>query len=317
LHLPIDAVIYRWGVRASVDAISAGSRIRVATDSEGKTVWQLDIAETRHNESILKAYDADTGIITTMEGRQYLVSTSTRFYIDGFPVLPVDLLSDEKIELEYTIAPPPTGNVLISVNAHSAAKPPFILASAIPLHNRLVVTGKTSGNNIKIYIWKGLSCQPVPVNDIGRFNLPLSSDFENEDYLNIVALDMLTGGVSGVTLQSSVHNDSNAATALDAVNRVVGLSSGMTPAQLSGVPLTRSETAAVLAVLMNWPKVSGWPLSFADEKEIPASYRPAVAEARARGIFRGYSDGNYRPMATLNRAEAAVVFAAVLRDTGA
>ncbi|BAF60978.1 hypothetical protein PTH_2797 [Pelotomaculum thermopropionicum SI] len=47
-----------------------------------------------------------------------------------------------------------------------------------------------------------------------------------------------------------------------------------------------------------------------------AAFRPAVAEARARGIVKGYPDGSFRPAAAISRAEAAVIFAAVLNDLG-
>lgn len=317
LYLPPDATIYRWGVRTTAEAIAAGSRIRVTTDPEGKTVRQLDIAETLYDKGILKSFDGTAGIITTMEGRQYKVSSSTRFYKKGYPVLPEDFRPGEYAELEYTIAPPPTGNVLVSVDAGSTALPPPLQASVIPLQNRLVVTGGT-GTNAVVYVWEGNSVKQVPVDESGGFYL----DFIPEDdycKLTLVAVDRHTGGVTGEQASFSRAVWGNNRNSI--INAVAGtvanmLSKNDGTAYLPDKPLTRAETAAVLAKLLNWPQSGKSLVQFSDVEEIPASFRPAIAEAYARGVIKGDPDGSFRPTTVLNRAEAAVVLAAVLCDLG-
>ena len=49
LNLPPEAVIYRWGARATKDAIAAGSRVRVTTDPGLKEVWRLDLGPDLHD----------------------------------------------------------------------------------------------------------------------------------------------------------------------------------------------------------------------------------------------------------------------------
>jgi subtilisin family serine protease len=293
LYLADDAIIYRWGIRTTADAIAAGSRIRVTTDPGGKIVWQLDIAETVYNKGILKSLDESAGIVSTVGGSQYGISGLTRFYKNNYPVTPDDLRPGEYVELEYTTAPQPTGSVLVSANASSVALPPVFQASVIPLQDHLVVTGK-AGINTTIYVWEGNSCHQVPADESGRFYITLNPE-RQESSFTLVALDRRTGGVTG--------------------ERVPPLKDGWN-VKNDNVSLTRAEAADMLARLLNWSKSSEWALTFTDKEEIPAPYRPAVAEACARGILKGYPDGSFRPTDTLSRAEAAVIYTGALRDLG-
>ncbi|NLI13392.1 MAG: S8 family serine peptidase, partial [Peptococcaceae bacterium] len=131
--LPGSAVIYRWGVRATANTIAVGGRVRVVTDPAGREVWRLDLAETLFDKSALLKYNGAGGVITTSQGVQYRLSGSTRFYKNGCPALPEDLLPGEQLELEYTAAPFPAGNVLFTVNCRSAAPPPALLTSIVTL----------------------------------------------------------------------------------------------------------------------------------------------------------------------------------------
>jgi len=128
LNLPPEAVIYRWGARATKDAIAAGSRVRVTTDPGLKEVWRLDLAQTLHDRGRFSEYNAGTGRIATLEGKEYLVSGSTRFLKNGYPVEPEDLHAGEQLELEYAASIPTSGSVLISVNARASARPPELLS---------------------------------------------------------------------------------------------------------------------------------------------------------------------------------------------
>lgn len=317
LCLSLDAVIYRWGVETTADAINAGCRVRVTTDPAGKTAWQLDIAETLYAEGVLENLDDSAGVLTVKEGGRYQVSGATRFYKNGCPVLPGDMLSGEKVELEYSPAPPPAGSVLVSVNARSAAPSPPLLASAVPLDGRLIVTGST-GKNAALYFWTGSSCNFIPVDGSGRFKLDL--DPEEGYSFTLVAVERRTGGVTGRQVSpAGAGGKGSYGTAV--VNAVSGAGISVSPsragpAHLAGVPLTRAQAAAALANLLNWPRSSEYSLPFTDDDNIPAQYRPAVAEAVARGVFKGYPDGSFFPGKCLSRAEAAVMLAAVMRHLG-
>lgn len=326
IYLPPDAVIYRWGVRTTAEAITAGLRIRVITDPAGKEVWRLDIADTLYDKGALSGYDEVGGIVTAGEGKQYRVSGSTRFYKNGYPVAPGDLRPGENIELEYVTAPPPTGYVLLTVNARSAAPPPQLLASAVPLQGSVVVTGRT-GSNTGVYVWvDGAGKQTVPVDESGKFNYFLQPDDTGGYDFTLVAVDRRTGGVTGrkITLAgdgNGQRSDYNS-TVMGALSGVLtGSSVDVSPSRGGAryspdALLTRAETAAILARLLNWPQTSGSSLPYSDAEVIPASYRPAVAEASAQGIFKGYPDGSFRPMGNLSRAEAALVLASVMSDLG-
>ncbi len=317
LYLPPDAVIYRWGVRTTTDAIASGCLIRVTTDPEGKAVWQLDIAETLCEQAVLISFNENTGTVITEEEKQYLVTVSTRFFKNGHPVMPGDILPGEKVELEYSVAPPPTGNVLVSLNAGTSAPPPPLLFSVVPLQSGMQMTGSANANT-SVYIWQGTSGQLVPVDASGRFNIALSP--EDEEYnFTLVAVDRRTGGVTGRQVYSTVFGTKGRYDAA-VLNMIFGAWSVLPDRAGSNsaldAPLTRAEAAEVLARLLNWPKASEMLLEFTDSGDIPLSFRPAVAEARARGIFKGYQDGSFQPMAALSRVEAAVVFSSVLRDLG-
>lgn len=318
LYLADDAIICRWGIRTTADAIAAGSRIRITTDPEGKIVRQLDIAETLYDKGILKSADEAAGIVTIAGGSQYSFSGTTRFYKNGYPVLPEDFRPGEYVELEYTSSPPPTGKVLVAANAISVALPAVFQASVIPLGDRLVVTG-TTGTNTTVYVWVGNSSQKAHIDESGRFYLTLRPE-EEESRLIIVAVDRRTGGVAGeqVTFYGTGWRDGNKKSIISTISGAGtdSLSKTAGDAYQADIPLSRAEAADMLARLLNWPMSSKWNLRFTDDEEIPASFRPSVAEAHARGIFGGYPDGSFRPLAVLNRAEAAVVFASIIRYLG-
>ncbi|OPX94828.1 MAG: Cellulosome-anchoring protein precursor [Pelotomaculum sp. PtaB.Bin104] len=317
-----DAVIYRWGVRTPDDAIAAGRLVRVTTDPAGKEVWRLDIGENFYDKSTFTEYNESEGIITTGGGREYRSSGLTRYYKNGYQVLPEDLFPGEQVELEYATAPSPTGSVLVSVNAHSTVSPPLLFASAIPLQGCLAVTGRTGANTV-VYIWgQGGFKQTIIPDESGRFNYFLKQDNKEAYNLTIVAVDRRTGGVSGKKIDLP---DSGGSSGIGVVQKVVSgvleqVTSDQSPAtkvsSLSNVPLTRVETTVALARLLNWPEASEWSLLFTDIEDIPIPFRPAVAEARARGIIKGYPDGSFLPMSNLTRAAAAVVLANVLQDAG-
>ncbi|MCL6639363.1 MAG: S-layer homology domain-containing protein, partial [Firmicutes bacterium] len=326
LHLPPDAVVYRWGVRTTADNIAAGSRIRVTTDPAGKEAWRIDIADVFSDKGVFAGYDGAAGILNVREGGRYRVSKSTRFYKNGCPVPPEDLRAGEQVEVEYVTAPPPTGNVLVSVSARTTtAGPPLLLVSAVPLQGRLAVTGRT-GPGIEVLIWeKAGSRWTVPVDGNGKFNFSLQPGDDEEGYdFTLVAVDRRTGGVTGrqVSLAAGGRWGGYSVAVLNAVSGAINrASTDVLPGRagagyLPDVPLTRASAVTALARLLNWPRASEWPLPFADAEDIPAASSPAVAEARARGIVKGYPDGSFLPGACLNRAEAAVILAAALRDLG-
>lgn len=320
LYLPDDAVVYRWGVRASTDTITAGSRIRVITDAGGKEAWRLDVADTFYDKGTLESYDKKSDVVTMKGDRQYRLSGSTRFYKNGCPVLPEDLLPGEQVELEYASAPPPTGNVLLTVSARSDAPSPLLLASVIPLQDRLVVTGRT-GAGTDIYIWKEEgSGQPVSVDADGRFNCFLQPDSGEEYSFTLVAVDRRTKGVTGRTVSLPENSGGSAGAAVSrSMAEVAGqIQPGAATAgeELNDLPLTRVEAVTILARLLNWPRASEGSLPFEDAEDIPVYSCPAMAEAMARGIVKGYPGSSFRPMAALTRAEAAVILSAVLQDLG-
>lgn len=318
LYLLEDAVVYRWGVRAPADTITAGSRVRVITDADGKEVWRLDIADTFFDKGVLATYDRASGVVAMQGDRQYRLSGSTRFYKNGYPVLLEDVLPGEQVELEYAAAPPPTGNVLLSVSARSSASPPLLLASVIPLGDRLVVTGRT-GAGTDIYKWEKDSRQAVVVEADGGFNFLLKPESGVEYSFALTAVDRMTKGVTGrtVSLPGSDGGGPNSAVAGIMAEVIGQIRGGAKDGEALGdMPLTRVETVTILARLLNWPRTSEWSLPYGDAEDIPAVSRPAVAEARVCGIVKGYPGGNFRPMAAMSRAEAAVMLAAVLQDLG-
>ncbi|OPX89537.1 MAG: Serine protease AprX [Pelotomaculum sp. PtaB.Bin104] len=315
--LTSDAVIYRWGLRASDDAIASGRWVRVTTDPSGKEVWRLDIGENFYNKSMFTKYNEAEGIITTGGSEQYRVSALTRFYINGYQVLPGDLLPGEQVELEYATAPPSTGNVLVSINARSIVSPPLLFTSAIPLKGGFMVTGR-AGANTTVYIWgQEEFTQTITMDESDRFNYYIKNNKEANN-LTIVAVDRSAGGISGRKISLT---DSEGSYAYVSGNITGVLEQIMSNAEeksmcLSDTPLTRVEVIALLARILNWPETSEWSLPFTDVEDIRIPFRPAVAEAWARGIIKGYSDGSFLPMSNLRRSEAAVLLAAVMHDVG-
>lgn len=315
-HLPAAAIIYRWGVRATTDAIATGCRARITIGPAGKEVWRLDMADTFYNQGIFTGVNKN--VLETRDGQAYRLSESTRFFKNGYPVLPEDLLPGEPVQLEYCAAPPPTGDVLISVNARAASSAPVLVVSSAPLRDMLVVSGRT-GNEKVVYLWGkacGLRVATPDENGKFAFNLPWGS--ETGDIFTIVAVDRRNGGVAGrqVALADGVKGKSPFDIVMNTISAVsyrTGLDG--VPRSLDG-PVTRAEAVTVMARLFNWPSASEWPLSYSDMADFPAISRAAAAEARARNVFNGYPDGKFLPMARLNRAEAAVALSALMRDLG-
>jgi hypothetical protein len=311
LYLPERAIVYRWGARTTASSIAAGSWIRIISDPAGKEVWRLDLTDTLSDKGIFLKNDGAGRIITTSKGVQYRISDAARFYKNGCPVLPADLLPGEQLELEYTAAPPPTGNVLFAVNARSLAPPPALLASLITLEGRLAITGRT-GANTKVFVWEGNTRQTVPVSESGRFYLALPAGDDAGYTLFVEALNGQTGGITGWQTSFAAKKGENEV-AINALRETVAQEGGN---YLPDAPVTRGEAAAVLAKFLKWPASSGFPLLFSDTDSIPVLFRPAVAEAEARGVFTGYPEGLFSPLTNLSRAEAAVMLSGVLSDLG-
>lgn len=312
LYLPPDAVIYRWGIRATADAIATGCRIRVTTDFGGKEVWRLDIAETFYTKGALDKYDRELGIVVLKGGERFRLAESTRFYKNGHPVLPEDILPGGQVEVEYAIAPPPTGNVLVSVNTRTVAPPPLLQVSAVSLPGRVVVSGRTGADN-SVYIWEKNASSQVTVDAAGRFSTILQYDGGEGLDFEVVAVDKRSGGIAGDKI--SIPAEDNAGPGDTAAGTASAILERVREGDPGG-PLTRVQVAATLARLLHWPETSEWPLTFADTGDIPGPFRPAVAEAQARGIINGYPGDSFLPHGSLSRAETAVILAAVLRDLG-
>ena len=254
LYLPPDAVVYRWGVRSTANVITSDSRIRVTTDPAGEVVWQLDIADTLYTEDLLLGYNKNTGLITAAEGRQYRISETTRFFKNGYRIMADDLLPGEKIELEYAVAPPPTGNVLVSVNATSYAPQPLLLASAVPVQDRLIITGRTGAGSM-VYLWEGSTRRQAPVDISGRFGFTLPRE-DNEGYnLYLVAINDQDGGITGRRLAADGINRGDYEAAVKDAFSGVTVQNG--DAYLPGTPVSRVQAASVLARLLGWPAGSG------------------------------------------------------------
>lgn len=321
INLPPEAVIYCWGDRATKDAITAGSRVRITTDPGAKEVWRLDLAQTLHDKGRFSEYNAGTGQIATLEGKEYLVSGSTRFLKNGYPVEPEDLHTGEQLELEYAASLPAAAAVLTTVNARAAALPPELFVSVLPLAERVVITGRT-GAGYTLYL--GGTEDPrekISLGQDGRFSCT-EKNAGKEQYRTLVVLDPRTGGVGGRSIKLPARNGgagSFVSGVMDGVlvqSRNLAGGNGDKPENFRDTPLKRAEAAAVLAGVLNWPADSGANLKFADVEAVPRVFRQAVAEAQARGIFNGNSEGSFVPGGSLNRAQAAVILAAVLRDLG-
>ena len=321
LNLPPEVVVYRWGARATADAVTAGSRIRITTDPDSREVWRLDLAQTFYEKGRFMEYNAGTGRVATVEEKEYLVSGSTRFFINGYPVEPGDLRSGEQVELEYAAAILPADNVLISVNARAGARPPALLVSALPLLEQVVLTGRTGADSNVYLRGAGGPLEKIPVDQEGRFNYSRKPGSEEESY-TLVAVDPRTGGVSGRNIRLPERSGSVNAYVSGVMADVLAQSRNL-PAndgkklnRFYDTPLSRVETAAVLAGILNWSADAEVSIKFADAEAVPQGFRHAVAEVQARSIFKGNSSGSFVPGGSLNRAEAAVILAAVLRDLG-
>ncbi|MDD4239658.1 MAG: S-layer homology domain-containing protein, partial [Desulfotomaculaceae bacterium] len=308
LYLSPEATFYRWGVKATSNTVSSGNLVKVTTSPDGSEVWRVDIAEDFNAQEIVAGYDSVKGIITTKEGNEYSLTRRTSLYKNGYPVQLEDILPGEKIGLRYTLTPLSAGKVLVSVNVNSAEMAPLLLASVIPLQGQLMVTGTTDPGTV-LELWrKGKTGQLVPVNEMGQFNIYLPKESDGETF-TLVAVNRSTGGIWGIELSSA-----------NFAGLSVQESAGDQNAQsLTGQvdeKITRAESAVMLARLLNWAGGDQLPLPFTDAVEIPETARPAVAEARARGIFMGYPDGSFQPGRYLNHAETAVVLASVLHTLG-
>ncbi|WP_235886150.1 S-layer homology domain-containing protein [Paenibacillus cymbidii] len=75
--------------------------------------------------------------------------------------------------------------------------------------------------------------------------------------------------------------------------------------------VTRAEFAVMLMNALQ-PQGEGAALAFADQAEIGAWARKAVAQAVQAGIVAGYEDGTFRPDAEITRSEMAVMIARAL-----
>ncbi|MBB6695647.1 S-layer homology domain-containing protein [Cohnella xylanilytica] len=76
-----------------------------------------------------------------------------------------------------------------------------------------------------------------------------------------------------------------------------------------GSPVTRQEAAVMLARMLGLEAGSAdaSSLAFTDKASIGSWSRGAVAALAARGLLSGFSDGSFRPLAVLTRAEAVVL----------
>jgi hypothetical protein len=324
-HLPRDAVIYRWGMKAVEEAVAPGLWTRLITGPAGIEVRRMDLADTLFDSDVVAGYEEETGVLITTAGESYRISGATRIYKDGFPVTPEALRPGEQIMVEYAAAPPPTGNVLLTGEARSSGPMPFLTASAVPLQDRLVVTGRTgAGNEVEVYLWTGdRSRQAVPVDASGRFVYALAREtgLEEGRKLVVVAFDRRSGSVAGREMTpggSSGYRGGVSTAALEAVSVAAREADSLTgrAGYLREAPLTRAGAVAALARLLSWPQTSAWTVPFTDVETIPASLHPALAEAAAREIVKGYPGGEFLPAAAVSRTEIAVMLARVLHDLG-
>jgi subtilisin family serine protease len=305
-----QSIIYRWGVRGSAESIDVGLRIRITVDPLQNEVWRLDIADTAFEQGTLAGYNKTDNIITMKESGKYLISDSTRFSKNGYQVTPNDLLTGEKIELEYA-AVPQLGNVLLSVSAQNKVPAPLLTTAGLFADNKLKLSGKTDPDT-KLYIRNkdGLIRTPV-VDDSGRFTFSMPIREKEDQTINLVVLNEKTGGINGSHLTlANLNNNPINAMSWATTEKKTTLMSGT----LFDWPLTRSEAAVAMSQVFNWSDISSRRLSFSDINHLPLPYRTAIAEASARGIFKGYADGSFHPDGILNRAEAAVILAALIKD---
>lgn len=319
LTLDADAIVYRWGVQVQDETITTGGLVRAIIDREGKQTWRLDIGESFYKQTTFVEYNDAEGLLTAGDGQRYRISETAYFYKNGYRIFPEELRAGEWINLEYTVAPLPEINVLLSLNAHSVAAAPALFVSALPLQGQVLVNGR-AGLEDSVYMWRQGTRQNITLDATGRFQFTLEQDSDSGYNLLLVALNKNNGGISGRELEIStadfqkVSYAESVDTALTQAVANRALENELS--EFVSLPLTRLETVAALADLFNWPKSGAWPLTCADAQDIPAGLRSLVAEALARGIFQGYDDGNFYPDLQLSRAEAAMILAAVLQDLG-
>ncbi len=321
-YLPPNAIIYRWGVRSTADAIAAGSRIRVATDPAGKEVWRLDLAETFYERSVLDKYEEAAGLIITRDNKQYLITEKTDFYKDGYPVLPVDLKPGEQVNLEYATIPQQAGNILFSIYAKSIAKLPPLFVSAVNLPGGIWINGR-AGTDATVNIWEDNSRQTLLLDESGKFSLMLPLGGGETKNFTLVAVDRQTGGVTGkqFAFKGPGPGKGVGLTVSKIVSQTIAEARSVpllsnSAADLTGLYVSREEAAMILESLLNWSAAGAANPPFIDEADIAAIARPAVSAAQARGIMKGDAEGCFLPLKVLSRAEIAVILAATLRDLG-
>lgn len=311
--IPPEAEVYRWNEQAGTDSLITGSRIRLTADAGGRPV-SLDIAEKFYVlDKTLTRYTPGEGIVVS-DGVGYRATSSTRYYKNGRPVPPEFLLSGEEVDLECVAAPSPAGPVLLSVNVRTGAPPPVLLVSSLVLPGRLVVSGRSGAQDLYLFSSDG-SWQTVPANADGGFTFELSLKPGDNWELDLVAINRESGGVSCEPVTFTAGGSVPAVTTGHEVISRTLASLGEEDAAFID-PLPRAAAVAVLARLLDWPQSGGWPLSYSDERDIPAPARSAVGEAQARGIINGYPDGSFRPRSYLSRAEAAMILARIAGSLG-
>ncbi|MDG0808496.1 S-layer homology domain-containing protein [Cohnella rhizosphaerae] len=74
-----------------------------------------------------------------------------------------------------------------------------------------------------------------------------------------------------------------------------------------GALMSRAELAAIAARALQLPETSETALSFADANAIPAWAKAAVASAQQAGLMKGQEGNQFSPLASVTRAEAAVL----------
>ena len=325
LAMDQEARIYRWGLQAQEDVLSAGSLVRVTTQQDRKTVWRIDIGENFYKQSVFVGYNISSGVIQVAGGEEYQVSKNTRYYINDYQVMPEDLHSGSAVALEYATVPSPVGKVLVEVAARSVTQEPPLFMSLVYVPGGLLITGQTKADN-NVYVWQeGRRSNLAPDENNGRFVYYLEPEAERGYDFSLVSLDPVSGAVSGRRSNLAAVTGTNAdnrfpsmsgtlAAQEQIMNKIVPKESAVF--DYTPVPITRLAAVVSLSKAMNWPEYTGWRLPYVDEAEIPAAYHPVVAEAYARNVCNGYEDETFRPNGAITRGEAAVLLTAVLADLG-
>ncbi|MCL2766279.1 MAG: S8 family serine peptidase [Peptococcaceae bacterium] len=320
-----ESQVYRWGLQSQEDVLGTGNLVRVTTGKDRQKVWRIDIGENFYKQSIFLEYNITNGIIRVAGEDEFRVSKNTRYYINDYQVMPEDLYPGAAISVEYATVPPPIGRVLVEIAARSLTPPPPMFISLIQVPGGLAITGTVKGDN-KMYLWQdGRRSILAPDDENGRFVYYLEPEADRGYEFSLVALDPVTGGVTGrrssVPVGSGNGTESMFPSMKNALSAQEQIMSRLVPKESAEIdydpiPITRLAAVMSLARALNWPEFSGWPLHYNDTADIPAVYHPVVAEAFAREICKGYEDGTFRPNNTLSRGETAVLMTAVLRDLG-